>query len=173
MVVLIGLEEAVDGRLYQVFSAAYLARRRLVDVLKQRTNTYFSSPRLIKIALLALCLLAYVVFHRYRLSMPYGFWRSSLPSLLLIPVMFCVTDLFPSIRFHGWIKKAAITGVATLAAVLWFESVVPVFYFRSVSDPSDMAAMALGWLLYLAVDRVGMLACGQTDHARDNLFGKE
>ena len=155
MAVLIGPKETVNGRMYQVLGNTHFARRRDLDVLSHLRDRCPSRAQWAKIVLLAVCLLVYVAFHWVRLALPEGFWRSSLPSLLVMPVMLAVTDLFPSIRFHTWRHKVAITFVVTLAATLWFELAVPAFYSRSTSDPADAAAMLLGWLLYLAIDRAG------------------
>lgn len=111
-----------------------------------------SHPRRFKILMLVLCLLIYVLFHRARIWLPDGFVRSSLPSVLLMPVMLGVTDLFPSIRFHSFIWKVLITLAATIFATIWFEWVVPEFASRSTSDLADAAAMFIGWLLYIGFD---------------------
>ena len=147
-----GPEEITDGWLYQVPSATDPAGCRALDVLRRLIEWPFCQTRRAKIGMLAVCLITYLVFHRVRLLMPEGFLRSSLPSMLVMPVMLGVTDLFRSIRFHSWGKKATITLAATVAAVFWFEWAVPGFYPRSTADRGDMAAMLLGWLLYLTFD---------------------
>jgi hypothetical protein len=151
----IGPKETLNGRMYQVLGNTHFARHRDLDVLRHVRDQHLSREQWAKIILLAVCLLVYVAFHWVRLALPEGFWRSSLPSMLVMPVMLAVTDLFPSIRFHTWLNKVAITLAVTLAATLWFEFTVPAFYSRSTSDTADAAAMLLGWLLYLAVDRAG------------------
>jgi hypothetical protein len=138
--------------MYKVSGGAYLAWCSSMDVLRYFVQFALSPPRRFKILMLALCLLVYLSFHRVRLLLPDGFIRSSLPSVLLMPVMFGVTDLFSSIRYHSFSWKVLITLAATIFFTIWFEWVVPEFASRSTSDLADVAAMFIGWLFYIGLD---------------------
>jgi len=101
--------------------------------------------------LLGISLGIYILFHEIRNMLPIGFFRDSLPSVLVAPVMFSVIELTPSIKFHNHRSKLIITFLATNVIALWFEVVVPLFYPVSVMDISDVFGIFLGWILYITV----------------------
>ena len=103
-------------------------------------------------ALLALCGIAYFVFHALREELPTGFVRDSLPSLLTPPAMFSVVELMPNVRFHTRRIKYALLAVTTLIAAIWLEAVVPVWTHRASGDSGDAIAMGVGFIVFCLYD---------------------
>jgi hypothetical protein len=141
-----------NGRMYKISNNSDLARCSALDVLTSFRPIGVVRVRCIKIFIIFICLLSYVSFHHLRLTISVVFVRNCLPSLLVIPLMFAITDCVDGIRFHSWWNKLVITFAATICAALWFECIVPRFYARSTFDLGDIFAMLLGWLVYLGTD---------------------
>ena len=91
-----------------------------------------------------------MLFHKTRNMIPISFIKDSLPSILVIPVMLGVTELFPSIRFHSVRNKILITFTATIFIALWFEYIVPLFYSPSTPDIGDAVGIFIGWIFYIS-----------------------
>jgi len=93
----------------------------------------------------------YFLFHRVRSIIPISFIKDSFPSILVAPVMFGVTELADSIKFHRFSLKIIITFFSTTIIALWFEGLVPSFYQASVRDIGDVFGIFLGWFFYIGI----------------------
>lgn len=100
---------------------------------------------------LLVCALMYFLFHRVRSIIPISFIKDSFPSILVAPVMFGVTELADSIKFHRFSLKIIITFFSTTIIALWFEGLVPSFYQASVRDIGDVFGIFLGWFFYIGI----------------------
>ena len=108
---------------------------------------------------LLVCGLIYFLFHEIRHLIPIEFIRNSLPSILVAPVMFGVTELTDSIKFHSFSLKIVITLLATALIAFWFEGVVPGFYQISVRDIDDVLGIFLGWFFYIGISYWENFSC--------------
>jgi hypothetical protein len=124
-----------------------------MDVLKKLHKIWGFAPRPLPITVLLFLLIAYCEFHLIREKIPNEFLKGSFPSMLVMPLVLFIINLFTSIRFQTHHHKIIITFLASGMMSLWLEWLVPLFYSRSTGDINDVLAIFIGWSIYCVVDQ--------------------
>jgi hypothetical protein len=133
------------ARLSRVSHSNRCVVRDSLGVVKGRSGVFRAG------ALLAGCTAAYLWFHLYRTDLPPSVLRDSFPSFLLPVVIFATVDLRRRIRFPDLRVKLTVFVVTLIAAVAWFEAIVPGILGHGTADLQDSLAMALGFVAYVIV----------------------